>query len=1018
MEKRLVDNVADSEDSSTISCISGIEDSNEISKEKEDELLYNGEDGEEGDDEDVLSDDSLRLRLSDDDDGDTEQHDTKNLPNISELKLQDQKTEQPATCVILDKELCSTLAQTVEEGTKINEESLDCDSAIDTLDKTIIFNESEKHMSNNSPENISITVGELLDGKYSSESNTELTISEISNACSKVTSEHVKLKTDNLSTNNYVQPSNLQKLVLEPHNEDNLKKTASDHKEISSPCKSKVNNVIDPVKVTMCNNEKSFTVTTVSDSTEGNLNDKVISEANTNNNNSANHSLVDEINNSENSTKDNNINDISKDHVKYKYENQQSKHEDIIQSKTEKTQSIQEEVQEQNDNVKYRTTTSTEDSDTNKFCSDSISTLKTNSVTSSNIVELMEIENKTEDANAFQEKVSFVSSMENTKNTNKNIDVIASRKKRAKRDIIPEYIIEDDKKERQKRKTAKNAEEIIRKKYLNNDSDSTETDEEDVTVKSHRDVRSASPSLKRNCLDKSESFNGVKKVKIGDNTETAKSTAKNDIVKLAFVEKLYQRDVKETLKKLTQKELEEFVIQKIAETITMRSEIGQLREQARITEKLHEATRTKLQQLMKQMKDFEMVLSRNAADRRLNGDKPVAPIKINRSVGLQVNFITEHGMQNLRQVQQVQQVQQVSLLKPPTNVPISSPSFEPNSNVPKRGNGVKIRSPRPLAPAPTTSTTSQNPVPPIIPTVTPAALVVAKPLDSSQMTKPIGVQPILSAPSTPQQTIVLNGNIQGQIKCPPLIASKLNNDLIDLTDEEEKNKSTVKVTTVTANSMTTNTVVDHTLTTKPAQAQAFSRLIQTIPANVTITTPPTNLRLIAPNPATPTAIVIRPVTTCNRPFSTVTYKAGAGISTIANGNVRVVNTATPPNLQHPAPLPDTPAYTVIPGWKLPPPAPSLKITKVSNGIVLSWNMSLSDMHADIVSYQLYAYQEIPGVNASTSLWKKVGDVRALPLPMACTLTQFSEGNNYYFAVRAVDTHSRKGQYSTPGNISL
>lgn len=87
------------------------------------------------------------------------------------------------------------------------------------------------------------------------------------------------------------------------------------------------------------------------------------------------------------------------------------------------------------------------------------------------------------------------------------------------------------------------------------------------------------------------------------------------------------------------KELEEFVIQKIAETITMRSEIGQLREQARITEKLHEATRTKLQQLMKQMKDFETVLSRNAADRRQN-DKPVAPIKINRSVGLQVNFIT------------------------------------------------------------------------------------------------------------------------------------------------------------------------------------------------------------------------------------------------------------------------------------------------------------------------------------------------------------------------------------------
>jgi len=50
-------------------------------------------------------------------------------------------------------------------------------------------------------------------------------------------------------------------------------------------------------------------------------------------------------------------------------------------------------------------------------------------------------------------------------------------------------------------------------------------------------------------------------------------------------------------------------------------------------------------------------------------------------------------------------------------------------------------------------------------------------------------------------------------------------------------------------------------------------------------------------------------------------------------------------------------------------------------------MNLSDKYADIASYQLYAYQEVAGVNPNTSLWKKVGDVRALPLPMACTLTQ-------------------------------
>lgn len=50
-------------------------------------------------------------------------------------------------------------------------------------------------------------------------------------------------------------------------------------------------------------------------------------------------------------------------------------------------------------------------------------------------------------------------------------------------------------------------------------------------------------------------------------------------------------------------------------------------------------------------------------------------------------------------------------------------------------------------------------------------------------------------------------------------------------------------------------------------------------------------------------------------------------------------------------------------------------------------MSLTDKYAEIASYQLYAYQEISTTPPNSNLWKKVGDVRALPLPMACTLTQ-------------------------------
>lgn len=87
------------------------------------------------------------------------------------------------------------------------------------------------------------------------------------------------------------------------------------------------------------------------------------------------------------------------------------------------------------------------------------------------------------------------------------------------------------------------------------------------------------------------------------------------------------------------------------------------------------------------------------------------------------------------------------------------------------------------------------------------------------------------------------------------------------------------------------------------------------------------------------------------------------------------------------------------------------------GLVLSWNMNFNSMYADIQTYQLYAYQETSAAPA-TSFWKKVGDVRALPLPMACTLTQFVDGHKYHFAVRAVDVHNRLGPFSDPTCILL
>ncbi|XP_075038979.1 activating transcription factor 7-interacting protein 1 [Mixophyes fleayi] len=126
---------------------------------------------------------------------------------------------------------------------------------------------------------------------------------------------------------------------------------------------------------------------------------------------------------------------------------------------------------------------------------------------------------------------------------------------------------------------------------------------------------------------------------------------------------------------------------------------------------------------------------------------------------------------------------------------------------------------------------------------------------------------------------------------------------------------------------------------------------------------------------------------------------------------------------HPAPLPEAPQPQRLPpeaASTSAPQKPHLKLARVQsqNGIVLSWSVLEVDRSCAVVdSYHLYAYHEDPTAT-SPSQWKKIGEVKALPLPMACTLTQFVSGSKYYFAVRAKDVYGRFGPFCDPQSTDV
>ncbi|KAM6306926.1 activating transcription factor 7-interacting protein 1-like [Podargus strigoides] len=237
----------------------------------------------------------------------------------------------------------------------------------------------------------------------------------------------------------------------------------------------------------------------------------------------------------------------------------------------------------------------------------------------------------------------------------------------------------------------------------------------------------------------------------------------------------------------------------------------------------------------------------------------------------------------------------------------------------------------------------------------------------------------------------------------------------------------------------------HVLPTVPTTVNVTHRPVTQTPAKLPIPRTPTNHQVVyttlsAPpaqnpvrgavmpsaglrpvNPQTGGMTVRMPQTTAYVVNNGLTLGSGAPQLTVHHRPPQVH--AEPPRPIHPAPLPEAPQPPRLPPEAAntsPPQKPQLKLARVQsqNGIVLSWSvMEVDRSCATVDSYHLYAYHEDPSATMP-SQWKKIGEVKALPLPMACTLTQFVSGSKYYFAVRAKDIYGRFGPFCDPQSTDV